>query len=126
MYLTLGDLQYKKEANIQALEEKIQVASMQQEMYMESLNPKAKEYSQLKRDLGKMKGELEQQVDQIREKAVLYIEAFKPTEHALIEAGRHFRHPVEQLKENNQNRKHKLVAYHQLVGGAEEGGEALE
>eukprot|EP01062_Namystynia_karyoxenos_P083135 TRINITY_DN949_c2_g1_i1.p1 TRINITY_DN949_c2_g1~~TRINITY_DN949_c2_g1_i1.p1 ORF type:complete len:608 (+),score=281.44 TRINITY_DN949_c2_g1_i1:117-1940(+) len=126
MYLTLGDLRYKKEANIQALEEKIQVAHMQQEMYMESLNPKAKEYSQLKKDLGKMREELDSQVSQIREKETLYIEAFKPTEKALTEAGREFLHPVQELLEINQKRKDKLTAYHRLVTGEGEGDEALE
>jgi len=126
MYLTLGDLRYKKEANIEALDEKMQVAHMQQEMYMESLNPKAKEYSQMKKDIGKLKEDLQTQVGQIKQKEVLYVDAFKPTERALIAAGREFLHPVEELQQLNQRRKDKLVAYHRLVTGDEEGGEALE
>ena len=122
MYLTLGDLQYKKEAHVASLEEKIQVAHMQQEMHMESLNPKAKEFSQLKRDLQGQKSDLESQVGTLRQKSTLYIEAFKPTEQALIEAGRPFEHPVETLHKMNESRKLKLIAYHQLVSG--EGGEA--
>ena len=122
MYLTIGDLQYKKEANVAALEEKIQIAHMQQEMHMESLNPKAKEFSQVKKDLQKLKSDLEKQVETLRAKSSLYIEAFKPTEQALIEAGRPFEHPVETLTQMNESRKMKLVAYHQLVSG--EGGEA--
>eukprot|EP00756_Hemistasia_phaeocysticola_P056302 Hpha_TRINITY_DN323_c0_g1::TRINITY_DN323_c0_g1_i1::g.112635::m.112635 len=126
MYLTLGDLRYKKQANIEALDEKMQVAHMQQEMYMESLNPKAKEYSQLKKDIGKLKEDLQSQVGQIQQKEVLYVEAFKPTERALIAAGREFLHPVEELQQLNQRRKDKLVAYHKLVTGDEEGDASLE
>eukprot|EP01065_Artemidia_motanka_P037871 TRINITY_DN46774_c0_g1_i1.p1 TRINITY_DN46774_c0_g1~~TRINITY_DN46774_c0_g1_i1.p1 ORF type:complete len:595 (+),score=180.65 TRINITY_DN46774_c0_g1_i1:62-1846(+) len=126
MYLTLGDLRYKKEANIQALDEKIQVAHMQQEMYMESLNPKAKEYSQLKKDIGRLRDELESQVNQIKDKEILYIESFKPTEKALIEAGREFVHPVQELAESNQRRKDKLVAYHRLVTGEDQTDATLE
>eukprot|EP00659_Diplonema_papillatum_P006547 gene6547-10001_t len=122
MYLTIGDLQYKKEANVAALEEKIQVAHMQQEMHMESLNPKAKEFSQMKKDLSKNKDDLEKQINTLRQKSTLYIEAFKPTEQALIEAGRPFEHPVETLRKMNESRKVKLIAYHQLVSGEE--GEA--
>eukprot|EP00756_Hemistasia_phaeocysticola_P016245 Hpha_TRINITY_DN15464_c0_g1::TRINITY_DN15464_c0_g1_i1::g.175818::m.175818 len=115
MYLTLGDLQYKKEANISAIDEKIQGAHMQQEMLMESLDPKAKEYSQIKKDLIKTKEDLQSQVGVLREKSTLYIEAFKPTEQALIHAGREFQHPVDQLAEMNEQRRAKLVAYQQLL-----------
>eukprot|EP01065_Artemidia_motanka_P037761 TRINITY_DN4663_c1_g1_i1.p1 TRINITY_DN4663_c1_g1~~TRINITY_DN4663_c1_g1_i1.p1 ORF type:complete len:605 (+),score=185.43 TRINITY_DN4663_c1_g1_i1:186-2000(+) len=115
MYLTLGDLQYKKEATISAIEEKIQSAHMQQEMMMESLNPKAKEYSKLKKDLARTKEELEAQVGTLREKSTLYIEAFKPTEQALMHAGKDFVHPVRQLEDMNEQRHSKLRAYHQLL-----------
>ena len=121
MYLTIGDLQYKKEANINTLTEKIQVAHMQQEMHMESLNPKAKEFSQVKKDLVKVREDLVSQVGILKNKSTLYIEAFKPTEQALVESGRTFEHPVETLKKMNESRKLKLIAYHQLVSGDGEG-----
>jgi len=126
MYLTLGDLQYKKEANIASIDEKIQGAHMQQEMLMESLNPKAKEFSQMKKDLLTTKEDLQSQVGVLREKSTLYIEAFKPTEQALIHAGREFQHPVDQLAEMNEQRRAKLVAYQQLLIDEGNTDQALE
>lgn len=122
MYLTLGDLQYKKEANIAALEEKMEHARMQQEMMMESLNPKAKEYSALRKDLQKTRDDMESQVHTLREKSVLYIEAFEPTKQALLHAGKDFQHPVDELTTLNEQRRNKLIAYHQLLEEEAAGG----
>lgn len=115
MYLTIGDLQYKKERNMEELEKKIETAHIQQEFAMETFNPKAKEFSQLKKTLQSEKKAMEEQVQSLQTKAVEYIEWFRPTEKALIEAGRDFKHPVEELNETNAVRANKLIEYHSLM-----------
>ncbi|CUG48932.1 paraflagellar rod protein, putative [Bodo saltans] len=122
LYLTLGDLQYKKERNLEELDKKISQVHIQQEMAMETFNPKAKEYSQMKKELIKVREEMESQIDLLSQKATLHIEAFKPTEVALVESGRHFVHPVQELHDLNRNRQQKLLEYHNLMSteGAQE------
>eukprot|EP01012_Entosiphon_sulcatum_P057170 TRINITY_DN808_c0_g1_i3.p1 TRINITY_DN808_c0_g1~~TRINITY_DN808_c0_g1_i3.p1 ORF type:complete len:605 (+),score=165.93 TRINITY_DN808_c0_g1_i3:50-1864(+) len=115
LYLTVGDLEYKKEKNVEELEKKIQVAHIHQELAMDTFNPKAKEYSQEKKALIAVRESIEGQITALRQKATAYIEWFEPSEKALIEAGREFKHPVEELKEINESRKNKLIEYHELM-----------
>jgi hypothetical protein len=123
LYLTLGDLQYKKERNLEELDKKIAQTHIQQELAMETFNPKAKEYSQVKKELIKVREEMEAQLNVIAEKATLHIEAFKPTEVALIQAGKSFVHPVEELERMNRSREQKLLEYHKLMNSQEKEGE---
>lgn len=121
MYLTLGELQYKKERNLEEIDKKIAYTHMQQDLMMETLNPKAKEFAQAKKELVKVRDEMESQIAVIHEKAALQIEAFKPTETLLIEAGKDFVHPVQELQQRNQARQQKLLQYHKLMS-SEDGG----
>jgi hypothetical protein len=115
LYLTLGDLQYKKERNIEELERKIEQAHIQQEVAMDTFNPRAKEFSELKKELTRVRDEMASQVQTISEKATLQIEYFKPTEEALVGAGRDFVHPVQELAEKNAQRQQKLLQYRTLM-----------
>jgi hypothetical protein len=115
MYLTIGDLHYKKERNMEELDKKIQLAHIQQEFAMETFNPKAKEWSQQKKQLNSERKAMEDQIGELRGRANLYIEWFGPTQKALIEAGKDFKHPVEELQETNASRANKLVEYHDLM-----------
>jgi hypothetical protein len=115
MYLTLGELQYKKERNLEEIDKKIAHTHMQQDLMMETLNPRAKEFAQAKKELMKVRDEMESQIEVINEKAILQIEAFKPTEVLLIEAGKDFVHPVQELQQRNQARQQKLLQYHKLM-----------
>eukprot|EP00759_Apiculatamorpha_spiralis_P006237 PhF_6_TR13652/c0_g1_i1/m.21902 len=121
-YLTLGDLLYKKERNVEEMEKKIHMAHMQQELAMETLNPRAKEFSQLKKDLAKVKEEMEVQVLSLKDRQTLCIEEYKPTEQALRIAGVPFVSPVDELADKNKARDIKLIEYHELM--AQNGGEA--
>ena len=119
LYLTLGDLQYKKERNLEELDKKIAHTHIQQELAMETFNPKAKEFSQLKKDLVKVREEMESQLNTLQQKSVLHIESFKPTEVALVNSGKQFLHPVEELDRMNRTRQQKLLEYHKLMGSDE-------
>ena len=120
LYLTLGELQFKKERNLEELEKKISHVHIQQELAMETFNPKAKEFSEMKKSLSKVKDEMNSQLAVLEEKATLHIEAFKPTEVALIESGKSFVHPVEELTKRNEMRQQKLLEYHTLMSQDED------
>lgn len=115
LYLTLGDLQYKKERNLEELDKKIEQVHIQQEIAMDTFNPKAKELANAKRELLQVRDEIVKNVQVIAGKAQLQIEAFKPTEEALITAGKQFLHPVTELAQKNDQRQQKMLEYHQLM-----------
>uniref|UniRef100_A0A7S1L0C8 Paraflagellar rod protein n=1 Tax=Neobodo designis TaxID=312471 RepID=A0A7S1L0C8_NEODS len=122
LYLTIGDLQYKKERNMEELEKKIEHTHIQQELAMETFNPKAKEFSEAKKALVAVRDEMHSQVQVLSDKATLHIEAFKPTEQALLEAGREFVHPAQELQQMNERRQQKLLEYNKLMS-TESGGD---
>ena len=122
LYLTLGDLQYKKERNMEELQKKIEHTHIQQELAMETFNPKAKDYSEQKKALMAVRDEMESQVQVLSDKATLHIEAFKPTEEALLGCGKDFVHPVQELQQMNERRQQKLLEYNKLMS-TESGGD---
>jgi hypothetical protein len=115
LYLTLGDLQYKKERNMEELEKKIEQTHIQQELAMETFNPKAKEYSEAKKQLSAVRDEMASQIQVLADKATLHIEAFKPSESALLQSGKAFVHPVQELQQMNARRQQKLIEYSKLM-----------
>eukprot|EP00758_Cryptobia_borreli_P002594 Tbor_TRINITY_DN3146_c0_g1::TRINITY_DN3146_c0_g1_i1::g.14710::m.14710 len=121
LYLTLGELQYKKERTLQELDKKIANTHIKQDIAMDTLNPKAKEYAQMKKELLKVREEMDSQLEIIREKAQLQIEAFKPIEQYLIMSGKEFLHPVDELQMLNTSRQQKLLEYRKLMSSHEEG-----
>lgn len=62
-----------------------------------------------------VKQDMESQLGVLRDRARLSIKWFEPTERALIEAGREFTHPVEELQRINDTRNQKLIEYHELM-----------
>ncbi|RNF18354.1 putative paraflagellar rod protein [Trypanosoma cruzi] len=115
LYLTLGELQFKKERHVEELDKRIEYYHVQQELAMETFNPKAKEFSKAKKDLLEVKETMEQQLQLIAKKAAQQLEDFKPTEKLLLASGVKFRHPVDELVEMNAVRTQKLLEYHSLM-----------
>ncbi|KAG8348925.1 putative paraflagellar rod protein [Trypanosoma vivax] len=115
LYLTLGELQYKKERHMEELDKRIEYYHVQQELAMDTFNPKAKEFSKAKKDLLEVKETMQQQVELIAQKATQQLEDFRPTEKLLIASGVNFLHPVQELAEMNERRNQKLLEYHTLM-----------
>ncbi|RNF26010.1 putative paraflagellar rod protein [Trypanosoma conorhini] len=125
LYLTLGELQFKKERHVEELNKRIEYYHVQQELAMDTFNPKAREFSKAKKDLLEVKEKMEQQVQLISQKAAQQLEDFKPTEKLLLASGVQFRHPVEDLAEMNALRTQKLLEYHSLMSTMKaEGGDS--
>ncbi|CAG9568272.1 putative paraflagellar rod protein [Leishmania major strain Friedlin] len=115
LYLTLGDLRFKKARNAEEIEKKIEYYTLQQEVAMDALNPKAKEFSKTKQRYEAAKAEVQKQIDQLDQRSRLQLERFRPTEQLLREAGVNFVSPEEELARRTQQRSQKLLEYQQLI-----------
>lgn len=115
LYLTLGDWRFKKSRNAEEMQKKIEYYTLQQEVAMDVSNPKAREYSQAKQQWEAAKAEALAQLDQLDDRSRLQLEAFRPTEHLLRQAGVDFVSPEEELAQRNMQRTQRLVEYQQLI-----------
>ncbi|KPA73357.1 putative paraflagellar rod protein [Leptomonas pyrrhocoris] len=115
LYLTLGDWRYKKSRNAAEIQKKVEYYTLQQEVAMDVLNPKAKEYSQAKQQWEAAKEEALLQLEQLDNRSRLQLEAFRPTEARLREAGVDFVSPEEELEQRNMQRTQRLVEYQKLI-----------
>lgn len=115
LYLTLGDLEFKKSRHAEEIDKKVEYYAYQQEVAMDALNPKAKEYSQAKKKWEAVQEEIHKQVRALQERTEAEALAFKPTEQLLIEAGIEFSNPVDELRSRNQVRQQKLIEYKELM-----------
>ncbi|KPI84030.1 putative paraflagellar rod protein [Leptomonas seymouri] len=115
LYLTLGDLHFKKSRNAEEIQKRVEYYTLQQEVAMDVLNPKAKEYSQAKQQWVAAKEEALEQLEQLECRSRLQLEAFRPTEQRLRDAGVKFTSPEDELAERNLQRTQRLVEYQQLI-----------
>lgn len=115
LYITLGDLHFKKSRSADEIDKRIEYYGFQQEVAMDALNPKAKEYSQAKKKWMMVKEELENQLRALDEKSKQEAAAFEPTATLLLQNGVSFTHPVEELDRRNRVREQKLLEYKELM-----------
>ena len=114
-YLLLGKLQYKKERVLDEWVQRAQVAHSLQELAMDSFNPKARQYALEAQETEDMIAAVTSELDVLRRKADLYVEAFKPTERVLREqTNKPFEHPVQELLRINRERGKKIARFHAL------------
>lgn len=111
-YLHLGELLFKKERALEELSQRSVYARAQQELAMDSFNPRAKEYAIQKGDIDVDIRKMEQEIAILQDKASLYVQAFKPTERALRSEGKVFEHPVVELQRLNKEKSRKIAAFH--------------
>ncbi|KAH9588711.1 Paraflagellar rod [Trypanosoma melophagium] len=126
LYLTLGELQFKKERHVEELDKRIEYYHVQQELAMDTFNPRAKEFSKAKKDLIEVRETVQEQVRGIAQRAAQQLEEFAPTEKLLLASGVQFRHPVEELAEMNAVRTQKLLEYHSLMSTMQDGNREEE
>jgi hypothetical protein len=111
-YLHLGELLYKKERALEELTQRSVYAKAQQELAMDSFNPKAKKYAIQKSDIDVDIRRMDDEITVLQSKASLYVQAFKPTERALRSEGKVFEHPVSELQLRNKEKSRKIAAFH--------------
>eukprot|EP01012_Entosiphon_sulcatum_P016137 TRINITY_DN21067_c0_g1_i4.p1 TRINITY_DN21067_c0_g1~~TRINITY_DN21067_c0_g1_i4.p1 ORF type:complete len:644 (+),score=165.29 TRINITY_DN21067_c0_g1_i4:98-2029(+) len=120
MYLTNGELVYKKQRTAEQLEAQIQTTEARFQLCMETWDPEAKVYSQQKKDLVKLRDDMSEQIGKLEQNQQLYLEWFEPTEKYLQLTDRPFVHPKDELDRRNEERAGKLIEYKQLMEAAED------
>ena len=111
LYKTLGQLVYKKEKRLEDIDRNIRTTHIQLEFSVETFDPNAKKHSDNKKELYKLRAQVEEELEMLKDKMAQALELFGPTEDALMQAGYEFVHPSEELEENNLQRRSKIVEY---------------
>jgi hypothetical protein len=120
LYKTLGQLVYKKEKRLEEIDRNIRTTHIQLEFSIETFDPNAKRHSDNKKDLYKLRGQVEEELEMLKDKMAQSLEAFAPTEDALMQAGVEFVHPAEEVEDNNLGRRSKIVEYRAHLAKQEE------
>eukprot|EP00998_Keelungia_sp_KM082_P007543 NODE_373_length_2025_cov_116.840358_g366_i0.p1 GENE.NODE_373_length_2025_cov_116.840358_g366_i0~~NODE_373_length_2025_cov_116.840358_g366_i0.p1 ORF type:complete len:606 (-),score=190.81 NODE_373_length_2025_cov_116.840358_g366_i0:208-1980(-) len=120
LYLTLGQLRYKKEKKIEDTDAQIRKEHIQLEFCIETFDPNAKKHSATKKELYTLRAVAEEEMEMISEKMEALSEEFKECEAALDAAGIEFLHPETELAESNLHRRTKVIDMKLSIGESEE------
>jgi hypothetical protein len=120
LYKTLGQLVYKKEKRLEDIDRNIRTTHIQLEFSIETFDPNAKKHSDQKKDLYKLRSQVEEELEMLKDKMAQSLEQFGPTEDALTQAGIDFTHPAEELEDSNVQRRSKMVEYRAHLAKQEE------
>lgn len=117
LYLSLGELAHKKDKRIEEIDKAIQTSHIQQELAAETLNPNAKKYSDAKKELLRVRDNVEEDLTTLKEKAQAALSNFTLSEQALHDAGIDFVHPTVEQQEQELETKAKMVEYKAIATG---------
>jgi predicted HicB family RNase H-like nuclease len=117
LYLALGELAHKKDKRIEEIDKAIQSSHIQQEIAAETLNPNAKKYSDAKKELLRARDDVEEDLNELKEKAQVALGNFAVSEQALQDAGIDFVHPTVEQQEQELETKAKMVEYKAIAIG---------
>jgi hypothetical protein len=120
LYKTLGQLVYKKEKRLEDIDRNIRTTHIQLEFAIETFDPNAKKHSDSKKDQYKLRSQVEEELEMLKDKMAHALEQFGPTEDALTQAGIDFTHPAEELEDSNVTRRSKMVEYRAHLAKQEE------
>jgi len=120
LYLTLGNLIYKKEKKLEELDRNIRTTHIQLEFCIETFDPNAKKHSDAKKQLYMVRAQTEEELAMLKEKQAKAQEDFQATEEALVAAGIDFQHPADEQNEEILNRRSKMVEYRAHLSKQEE------
>eukprot|EP00759_Apiculatamorpha_spiralis_P041663 PhF_6_TR40211/c0_g1_i3/m.59712 len=120
LYFSLGDLLLKRDKKIEEIDTNIQAAHIQQELCTESLNPNAKKFSDMKRDLLQLREELERDIGLLKQRAAAAVEGYNPTEEALSKIMPDYQSPVEEQEDRRLQQRARMLEYKALsIGNVE-------
>lgn len=117
LLFTLGDLEYKKEKRVNEISENIKQAHIQQELCADSLNPNAKKFSDAKKQLLRVRDDLENEVRDLRDRQQGALAQYAPTEAALNKANFKHPHPMEELEDRRLATREKMNGYKTMALG---------
>ncbi|RNE98692.1 69 kDa paraflagellar rod protein, partial [Trypanosoma rangeli] len=87
---------------------------------IETFDPNAKKHSDAKKELYKLRAQVEEELEMLKDKMAQSLEMFGPTEDALNQAGIEFVHPAEEVEDGNLTRRSKMVEYRAHLAKQEE------
>lgn len=120
LYLTLGNLIYKKEKKLEDLDKSIRMTHIQLEFCIETFDPNAKKHSDTKKQLYIVRAHTDEELQMLKDKQTRAQEAFQDTEDALGAAGIEFHHPMDEQNREVLNRRTKMVEYRAHLSKQEE------
>eukprot|EP00760_Papus_ankaliazontas_P027817 PhM_4_TR3451/c6_g1_i1/m.73680 len=120
LYLALGNLIYKKEKRLEEIDRNIRTTHIQLEFCVETFDPNAKKHSDMKKELYKLRGQVEEELSMLKDKQTKALEDFKMSEEALDAAGIDFVHPVDENNEEVLSRRTRIVEYKAHLSKQEE------
>ena len=120
LYKTLGQLVYKKEKKLEDIDRSIRATHIQLEFAIETFDPNAKKHSDSKKEQYKLRNQIEEELEMLKDKMASALALFAPSEDALIKAGIDFVHPAEELEDANLTRRSKMVEYRAHLSKQEE------
>jgi hypothetical protein len=120
LFLTLGNLIYKKEKKLEELDRNIRTTHIQLEFCIETFDPNAKKHSDAKKQLYMVRAQTEEELGMLKDKQSKAQEDFQATEEALVAAGIEFQHPADEQNEEVLNRRSKMVEYRAHLSKQEE------
>ncbi|KAH8603777.1 putative Paraflagellar rod protein [Trypanosoma vivax] len=116
----VGPAGYKKEKRLEEIDRNIRTTHIQLEFAIETFDPNAKQHSDRKKELYKLRAQVEEELEMLKDKMAQALEMFGPTEDALNQAGIEFVHPAEEVEDGNMNRRSKMVEYRAHLAKQEE------
>jgi len=117
LFLALGELTHKKEKKIDDIDKQIQTTHINLELCADTLNPNAKKFSDAKKDLLRIRDDVELEVRELKQKAAESLERFKVSEEALECAEVEYVHPVIEHQEQSLATRAKMVEYKAIAIG---------
>jgi len=120
LFLTLGNLIYKKEKKLEELDRNIRTTHIQLEFCIETFDPNAKKHSDAKKQLYMVRAQTEEELGMLKEKQNKAQEDFQATEEALVAAGIEFQHPADEQNEEVLIRRSKMIEYRAHLSKQEE------
>eukprot|EP01065_Artemidia_motanka_P012430 TRINITY_DN1683_c0_g1_i1.p1 TRINITY_DN1683_c0_g1~~TRINITY_DN1683_c0_g1_i1.p1 ORF type:complete len:748 (+),score=386.18 TRINITY_DN1683_c0_g1_i1:116-2245(+) len=117
LFLSLGELTHKKEKKIDDIDRQIQTTHINLELCADTLNPNAKKFSDAKKDLLRIRDDVELEVRELKQKAAEALEKFKISEEALRTAEIDYVHPVIEHQEQSLATRAKMVEYKAIANG---------
>ena len=120
LYLALGNLIYKKEKRLEEIDRNIRTTHIQLEFCVETFDPNAKKHSDMKKELYKLRQQVEEEMSMLKDKQAKALDDFKGSEEALDAAGIEFVHPVDENNEEVLSRRTRIVEYKAHLSKQEE------
>lgn len=117
LFLSLGELTHKLERRREDTEKQIEAATINLELCADTLNPEAKRFSDVKRELVATREKLLKTVKDLKMRTSRTLECFQRSEAALAERGVEFTHPLLEQHEKKTAERERMLKIREIAAG---------